>query len=181
MLVALLAACGGGEGKCDFPPCEIPPHRCTQDADCFQTGFCDFQNDSCGASPLDQGFCNTRPQRDLCELESIDLVCGCDGVYHDNECAARLAGTDVAASGDCPVPPDAFSCGSGACVRGEQLCIELPRDAVNSEFRCELFPMECRQNPSCACFTRFGCEDCTEENGAFRMSCVFPDPTNEGR
>lgn len=176
-MVALLAACGG-EGKCEFSPCEFPPQRCSADADCFQTQFCDFTDNSCGDSATDEGFCSARPARGTCDFERR-LVCGCDGVYHASSCNAELDGTDVDLDGGCPLPADAFECGGNACLRDEQVCIELPRDAINSDFACESFPQECGSKPSCTCFLSFGCDECIEENGGFRVRCFLPDPTAE--
>jgi hypothetical protein len=177
-IVALLAACGGGEGRCESPPCEVPQHPCSADADCFQTQFCDFENNTCGASG-DEGFCSARPSGDACQFEPRDLACGCDGVYHASSCLAARDGTDLAITGGCPLPAGAFECGSRACLRDEQVCIELPRDAINSDFACESFPQECGSKPSCTCFLSFGCDECIEENGGFRVRCFLPDPTAE--
>ena len=180
-MVALLAACGGGEGKCEFPPCELPPHRCTQDADCFQTEFCDFQNDSCGANPNDRGFCNERPQRDVCEFEAVELVCGCDGVYHDSECGMRYAGTDRDAGGNCSMPADAFACGDKLCKRDTQICFQFIQedDGEPVEFACEGFPSQCRLDRSCRCLrsaNAFVCPDCSDDTEDVVTTCFNRGP-----
>ncbi len=177
--VVALAACGG-EGKCELPPCDIPDHACRGDEDCFQTEFCNFQQNSCGTSELDHGVCDRRPARfESCEFDNGSaLVCGCDGVFHENECAANQAGTDVAVDGNCALPPDAFSCGSQACLKGRHACFELERsNGPSSSFNCEQIPPSCQATPNCACVRGLiGCDECTEVNGELRLKCDFPEP-----
>jgi hypothetical protein len=87
VIIALLAACGGG-GMCEFPPCEPAPPRCDSDADCFESELCDFEGDSCGAAS-EVGVCTRRPA--ICSGE-IDFTCGCDGQTYANACVAGKAG-----------------------------------------------------------------------------------------
>lgn len=176
LALVAVAACGGG-GKCERPPCEIPPHACDADDDCFQTEFCNFERNTCGTASMDRGICAARPARDDCPFEGVALVCGCDGQFHENRCAAARAGTDVDNGGGCPLPPGAFACGGEACLRDQQFCVELVRGADDSQFGCESLPEECLRNPTCACVPSFGCSECTEQNGELRMKCPIDTPT----
>lgn len=69
---------------------------------CRPDEWCDYApGEICGATDA-LGRCRPRP--DACTF-LIDPVCGCDGVSHDNECFANMAGVDVLSVGSCPVPP----------------------------------------------------------------------------
>jgi hypothetical protein len=170
VLLAVVAGCGG-EGKCAQPPCDVPPLPCTSDADCFQTEFCDFEMNSCGRDPLDVGICGQRPT--AC-MSSTGLSCGCDGKYHDNPCGAAGDGTDLAESG-CTAPPGFFACGDTACEIETQMCSEFSSGASRF-FMCEDFPLQCRNDHSCACLEPFGCPECTESPGTVTRKCMlFPE------
>ncbi len=174
MFVALLAACGGGEGRCEQPPCEIPPHRCSADADCFQTEFCDYAGNTCGAAPFDQGVCAS-DMHESCDFEQLELVCGCDGMTYESVCGAAQAGTDVDVNGGCASPPGTFWCAGRGCQRDSQVCFEVVQAPEDNVVRCLDLPAACRENPTCACLLDLGCFECTEENGEFRVKCELPE------
>jgi Kazal-type serine protease inhibitor domain len=64
---------------------------------CEDTQFCDYANDSCGATD-ETGKCMPRPSS--CDAEGPP-VCGCDGQRYESECLANRAGTDVSQVSDC--------------------------------------------------------------------------------
>jgi hypothetical protein len=65
---------------------------------CSADQFCDYAAGSnCGAAD-GGGQCKAKPN--VCTLIYMP-VCGCDGMTHDNACAANGAGTSVAHSGAC--------------------------------------------------------------------------------
>ncbi len=69
---------------------------------CDASEFCDYPEGSrCGASDR-LGLCRPRPTE--CLLPGGAELCGCDGVTYIGECAANLAGTDVAHAGPCEAP-----------------------------------------------------------------------------
>ena len=174
-LCSALAACGG-EGRCASPPCQVGPLQCDSDEDCFQSEYCNFSLDSCGAMVGDQGRCEPRPS--AC-TDEVDLVCGCDGQFHSNTCVAASQGVDIDSAGSCAVPPNAFACGPRACDRDEQVCFDHTSDTEAHFFQCEPFPEACRSNRTCTCLRQFGCGDCTESNGTFTFTC-FSGPFPEG-
>ena len=185
MFLLGLAACSG-EGRCDIGTCSAPTtHACRGDEDCFQTEFCDFERNSCGTSELDEGACRRRPPSfESCEFDGVGggLACGCDGVYHANQCAANQAGTDIDIGGNCALPPGAFSCGSEACMKDRHVCFELENgNGSSSTFECQQIPDPCKRTPTCACVRQFvGCGECTETNGELRLACDFGMPVPEG-
>lgn len=68
---------------------------------CRPDEWCDFPASMVGCGAADElGRCRPRPT--ACDL-SIDPVCGCDGLTHDNECFAQMAGVDVAGAGTCAI------------------------------------------------------------------------------
>ena len=95
---------------CDVPP---PGRVCgTRGAPpCPSMQFCDFTPNECGAADV-PGVC--RPSPDACPFV-YDPVCGCDGVTHENECAANAAGVDIVHRGECADPPD---CRMTGCAAG---------------------------------------------------------------
>ena len=83
---------------------------------CPSDQYCDFPDEAmCGAADA-PGTCRARP--DAC-TEDCPGVCGCDGQFHCNACAAASAGVDVDPDGSCApadcAPMDAT--GQGACRR----------------------------------------------------------------
>ena len=170
LVVAWLAGCGG-EGKCERPPCQIPPIACTSDADCFQSEFCDFQNNTCGRNVDDMGTCMSRPS--VCD-DVLQLTCGCDGKFHNNSCAAAAEGTDRDAKGGCSPPAGFFACGDTACDRQTQMCTDFVSGGSHF-FMCEQIPAECASNRTCGCVQRIGCEDCKESPG-LTQTCMLSPP-----
>lgn len=68
-------------------------------AGCGNGEFCKFEFGVCGSG--DQtGICLSLPES--CS-EDFDLVCGCHGTTHLNECLANQAGVSVAHNGQCVV------------------------------------------------------------------------------
>lgn len=162
-----MAGCGG-EGKCERPPCAIPAIACSSDRDCFQSEFCDFQNNSCGRSADDMGACTPRPS--VCDAE-LQPTCGCDGKFHDNPCLASSEGTDRSAAGGCSVPPGLFTCGDTACDRETQMCVDF-FSGDSHFFQCQSLPPECRNDKTCDCVPQFGCDACKESPG-LTLSCMI--------
>ena len=69
---------------------------------CRPDEWCDYPASMIGCGAADEiGTCQPRPT--ACTFE-VTPVCGCDGLTHDNECFANMAGTDVATSGTCASP-----------------------------------------------------------------------------
>ena len=118
------------------------------------------------------GACKPRPS--VCDGQ-LQPVCGCDGKFHNNDCEAAVAGTDVNNAGGCPIPTGFFACGPSACDRATQVCIDF-KSGGSDFFRCQELPFECRSNPTCACAQQFGCDMCKETPG-LTMTCeAQPQP-----
>jgi hypothetical protein len=170
LALALAAGCGG-EGKCERPPCQIPAIPCSSDRDCFQSEICDFENNTCGRDANDMGHCMSRPS--ICD-QQLQLTCGCDGKFHDNPCVAASEGTDRDEAGGCAPPAGFFTCGDTACDKQTQMCTDF--DSGGSHFfMCEDIPLQCRNSPTCACLSPFGCTDCRETPGLTRTCMLVPD------
>lgn len=137
----------GGEGGFGLPL----PVACSQAKPCAVGEYCNYYNDSCGASQ-GEGHCA------LISAECPDAegppVCGCDGIVHETTCAAASAGVDLAAAeGACSAPPDTFACGAMFCVFGEQYCKHWIAPSV--WWACEPLPEACKPAtpaPDCSCF-----------------------------
>ena len=173
LVVMLLAACGGG-GKCENPPCQLPQATCDSDEDCFENEMCNFQLDSCGTSPEDEGRCIRRPTG--CNGQ-VDFACGCDGQTYLNECDAAVHGFDIDRNGGCAAPPNAFACGPRFCDRSTQVCVETMFGPQTTDFRCDGFPMQCVNNRTCNCIDPGGFQDCRETDGGFTITQeVVADP-----
>lgn len=83
VLGASLASCGSSGGGCK------------SNADCGDTQFCKFSDNSCGTGG---GSCSDRPT--TCPGDS-PLVCTCEKLTFFNECWADAAGQSVASPGEC--------------------------------------------------------------------------------
>ncbi|WP_437923142.1 hypothetical protein WMF37_29415 [Sorangium sp. So ce291] len=83
---------GGGEG----------PVACgaRSGGTCGAEEFCDFPDDSCGTFDT-QGECSARPE--VCPADCPG-VCGCDGQFYCNACAAQGAGVDILEGTSCTKP-----------------------------------------------------------------------------
>lgn len=84
--------------------CEMPPGGACGGfggLTCRPDEFCDYPDGSfCGGAD-ETGVCAPRPT--VCTFEVVP-VCGCDGMTHDNECFANMAGVDVTGTGTCAGP-----------------------------------------------------------------------------
>ncbi|XXX72213.1 hypothetical protein WMF30_31655 [Sorangium sp. So ce134] len=67
---------------------------------CSAEELCDFPDDSCGTFDT-EGQCSARPEG--C-TEDCPGVCGCDGQFYCNACAAHQAGVDVSENTACIEP-----------------------------------------------------------------------------
>ena len=112
--------CDGNESCCDATQscfqttctncCDSTATACTANGDCATGQYC--AGAGCGTA----GLCEGLPTRCSRRMEP---VCGCDGTSYANECAAQEAGTRVAMSGMCSLPPpDAGTLDAGAVDAG---------------------------------------------------------------
>ncbi|XYH92990.1 hypothetical protein ACMHYB_34685 [Sorangium sp. So ce1128] len=67
---------------------------------CSAEEYCDFPDDSCGTFDT-EGECSVRPEACTADCPG---VCGCDGQFYCNACAAQQAGVDVSESTSCVKP-----------------------------------------------------------------------------
>lgn len=179
LLALVVSACGGG-GRCENPPCEIPPMSCESSDDCFESEVCDFPFDSCGRRVEDTGQCRRRPSSANCNVVQREAACGCDGQTYASSCDAAAAGVDTDRDGGCPAPPGAFTCGPRFCDRFEQICVETTFGPSSTDFRCEDFPPQCRSNRTCNCIDPGGFQDCRETDGGFTVTQeVVADPAED--
>lgn len=87
---------------------ECPP--CVNNNDCATDQFCNAFGDCSGP-----GHCGVRPE--YCP-NTVEPVCGCNGVSYDNECLAWAAGVRVAARGMCECVASE-DCGTDEYCTGE--------------------------------------------------------------
>jgi hypothetical protein len=79
------------------------PDSCIDNSECGSGEFCKKPLGGCEG----QGGCEPTPE--ICPT-LWDPVCGCDGKTYPNECAADVAGVNIAYKGECVVPsPDSAS------------------------------------------------------------------------
>ncbi|MBI2897308.1 MAG: hypothetical protein HYY06_27370 [Deltaproteobacteria bacterium] len=123
LVTALATGCGGGaasrppEAPQRAAPCgpakeadagasvqvtmELTPDRACGgrgNLACDAAEFCDHASDQPCTRPGASGVCRPRPS--VCG-DFWEPVCGCDGRPYRNACAANLAGTEIAAEGQC--------------------------------------------------------------------------------
>jgi hypothetical protein len=121
------------------------PIECTTSAECNDADFC--SRESCDAI----GVCELRPAG--CSLE-YDLVCGCDGETHANECLANHFGTSVAHAGACGSGGDVCTAdGMPGCPPGDLCLVETGRCDRSALGFCVREPLECsnERKPVCGC------------------------------
>jgi hypothetical protein len=130
---------------------------CLSNAACPADQYCAFSPGLCGRGPT-PGACRARPAS--CGPERA-LVCGCDGVVYENECAARVAGVDLAVMGGCKTTqPDWAPCGPRFCDVHTSYCEIYLSDVfeIPTTYTCRPLPAACRPTsdggaaPTCDCF-----------------------------
>jgi len=140
-------------------------------AACGSDELCDFGRNTCGASD-EGGTCRKKPSG--C-TENFDPVCGCDGQTHSNECEANVAGVDVSANGNCPVPSGEFQCGFRTCRIADEYCQRGVSDVGNEpdSFVCRPRPGTCGATTTCSCLATEPCGSfCTSTpGGGFALTC----------
>jgi hypothetical protein len=144
--------CGGGKGGGSVNPDGGGSGRVCGGklaTPCEADEFCDFGRNGCGFDD-GTGICRARPSG--CP-DIFAPVCGCDGQTHSNECDANAAGTDVNASGGCPLPAGQFGCGFRQCAIDGTYCQRAGSDIGGEPdgFTCVAIPASCPSPATCAC------------------------------
>lgn len=107
-------------------------------------------------------------------------VCGCDGTIYDDECAAAMAGVDVAEASHCTPPKGQFGCGTFLCNAASQYCQVTKSDIAGEPdaYQCVLMPAACVTDvpptgPECTCVATEPCGSmCTKEtDGHLTVTC----------
>lgn len=149
------------------------PVGCTASSDCAGGEYCDFADDSCGASGM-SGAC--APIVEGCDGEQRP-VCACGDVLHDSICAASAAGLDVSFVGECPLAdPLAFRCGYSFCISDMEYCLAQAGAMPSAE--CIALPPVCVPT-DCSCITSCcGCDNatccsefCINDDGDLTFTC----------
>jgi hypothetical protein len=122
-------------------PDDAPPGDCTQTSDCAPNAFC--SRASCEAH---SGTCALRPI--LCD-DTLDAVCGCDGVTYWNDCLRERSGTGASTPGQCDIGD--LACGPDTPCPGGASCAHLvpPMGPCPMMFpgACWLLPDTCPTHP----------------------------------
>jgi len=91
-------------------------------------------------------------------------VCGCDGVVHEDECAAQLEGVDVGASSCASddTPQGMFPCGYLFCDPTAEYCEHAYGDTCDDSFYCRALDPLCptTYDAACADCQIPACEEC---------------------
>lgn len=136
--------------------CE-PGASCLDTTDCGEGTFCLPPVGLCGG----QGTCHPYPDNECPPVS--DPVCGCDGITHQNECAARVVGSGVAHSGPCG---SMLSCTDDKQCTETEYCAK-PVGSCNKDDkgRCDLLRTSCDGigSPMLVC----GCDDITYDHPCF--------------
>jgi hypothetical protein len=137
---------GGGDGPQGGPCGGLAGRRCSA------AEYCDYADNSCGVADQ-QGTCKARPG--ACPLVVGPPVCGCDGQVHSGECETYVSGSDLSASGGCPLPAGRFACGYAQCNLATQYCQRDPQRDGSDTYTCH--SLVCTGTPSCACLASQPC------------------------
>ena len=127
--------------------------QCSNDSECLDTQFCDFEHDNCGISRSD-GRCTIRPN--TCLAGGVG-ACGCDGSARTNTCELNGSGVDTFRFGGCSFDDaNTFVCGEMSCNAESDFCQISFNDVFGEnepEFyaRCSPLPGRCPQG-ACDCF-----------------------------
>jgi hypothetical protein len=187
-MLCLAAACGGSDEH--VPPGDDTPEHdaAVHDASlidgggtgaicggiagtaCADTHWCDWDDNSCGGSD-GTGTCQPRP--DTCKpLE--EPVCGCDGTVYPTDCAAQMAGQDVADAGGCTPAAGEFACGHLFCTAADDYCRRSVSDVagIPDDWACIALPGGCGATPDCTCLAGETCGDmCAASGDGFVLTC----------
>jgi len=98
------------------------------------------------------GSCTKKPQG--CS-KNFEPTCGCDGLVHDNACAANQAGVDQNDLGSCTPPTGQFGCGAHFCTLDSYYCRLDASDigGTPSSYACEPAPSACSGQAACDCLS----------------------------
>jgi hypothetical protein len=155
VLLALVVVLAGA--SCRRKTSDAGGGGCLSNAACPADQYCAFSPGLCGRGPT-PGACRPRPA--ACGAER-SLVCGCDGVVYENECAAQVAGVDLAVMGGCKATlADWAPCGPRFCDVRTSYCEIYLSDVfeIPTTYNCRLLPAACHPPadggaaPTCDCF-----------------------------
>lgn len=143
--------------------CIIEPVACQEAAQCAEGQFCRFEAGTCDV--IDRsGQCAPTPRS--CP-DTVEPICGCDGVTYNNPCLAFQAGVSVAHRGACEEPGEV--CRANAdCGSRERFC-EFEAGTCDVRERagvCEVRPRICPDLRAPVC----GCDNVTYGNDCERSA-----------
>lgn len=136
--------CAPGAVLVGDPGC-APPDVCGGLIPCPSGYLCSVDDFTCGESGR-IGSCRLIPSG--CGVQE-PVACGCDGIYHDNECMANAAGVDLGLN--CHAPQNRLDCGPFLCAIGD-LCRDvssfLPGEPLH-RYDCLDHPPQCADPCDC--------------------------------
>ncbi len=110
------SCCNASCGICTAPGVGCVDIECSGDAGpptggcggivarpCAPSEYCDYPDASFCGGDDEEGTCRPRPTD--CPDPGGNRVCGCNGQDYLGDCAAYMAGTDIAHQGSCEMPP----------------------------------------------------------------------------